>query len=779
MADNNNQQKQIIISIGADTSSIKQEIESVKQEMGDIGKTPIKADSVKSLKQQLKEAKEEAIQLQQAGKMNTESYRNAVTTISTLKDEMDVLARNVQSFDPGNKFQAFGQIAGNAATTVAGLAGALSIVGVDAENAAEVMAKLQGLMLMTTAIDSVGDLTDFWKAFKLRITEATASQTALNTTQMVGVGITKALKIGLASLGIGLVVTAISYLIANFDSIKNSVMKLLPSMGSMGKSFDKIKSIAVGVGNVVIKWIIQPIKTLIYLLQGEWKQAVQAYADGLNVMKNFKDGYDGQEKRNTENRYKEQLEGSIKQQEKQLEILKAGGKSTLAAERKILRDKARLYADDAEKLAEVTHESLVFEAGVRKDAADKAKAAADKAAQARKAAADKAKQERESQLKEISDNEAEVENRIRQFSMSSREKDLDDLEKSFEKKKALYKKFGKSTLQLEEDYYNQRREIDEKYDKGISDFIESVGSERLSQYDKLIEETNKKYDDISKNAIDNQKETLESLRIEAIREIEAIKELDATNTRSQINLTTTESQNTLVTGETPDSAYNKTMNVLAAQRQAETDSYALELQKIGDNQLAKEKLEAEHQARLKSIKDGEAAAAVARTTAQKELDKAEMESKLNQLDTVGNALGNFAQLAGESTASGKALAIAQGTISAITGAIQSFTSMSSIPIVGPALGAVAAAGALAAGYANVKKILAVKVPTKSGSGGTISAPALGSMSAPNISANPQSLLPQDVRVTNSSDTIVQAVISDKELTDNSNRNNFLNNLNSL
>lgn len=62
------------------------------------------------------------------------------------------------------------------------------------------------------------------------------------------------------------------------------------------------------------------------------------------------------------------------------------------------------------------------------------------------------------------------------------------------------------------------------------------------------------------------------------------------------------------------------------------------------------------------------------------------------------------QAAGEQTQAGKALAIAGTTISTYQGATQAFTSLSAIPIVGPALGTIAAGLAIANGLANVKRI---------------------------------------------------------------------------
>jgi len=134
--------------------------------------------------------------------------------------------------------------------------------------------------------------------------------------------------------------------------------------------------------------------------------------------------------------------------------------------------------------------------------------------------------------------------------------------------------------------------------------------------------------------------------------------------------------------------------------------------------------------------------------AGKELDKAELQSKLDTANAIGDAFGSLSELIGKQTAAGKAFAVAQATISAITGAVQSFTSLSAIPIVGPALGVVAAAAALAAGYANIKKIVAVQVPGQAGGGA--SAP---SASVPAIPAAPLAPVQR-------STTIDQASIND-------------------
>ena len=72
------------------------------------------------------------------------------------------------------------------------------------------------------------------------------------------------------------------------------------------------------------------------------------------------------------------------------------------------------------------------------------------------------------------------------------------------------------------------------------------------------------------------------------------------------------------------------------------------------------------------------------------IDKAEKAAKAANLKAVGDLLGNLSSLLGESTAAGKAAAVAQATISTFQAAQSAYASLSGIPVVGPALGAVAA-----------------------------------------------------------------------------------------
>jgi hypothetical protein len=108
------------------------------------------------------------------------------------------------------------------------------------------------------------------------------------------------------------------------------------------------------------------------------------------------------------------------------------------------------------------------------------------------------------------------------------------------------------------------------------------------------------------------------------------------------------------------------------------------------------------------------------------LTRAEQNAKLA---LYADFAGNLSTIFGENTAIGKAAAIASATISTYLAATEAYASLAGVPVVGPVLGAVAAGAAIAAGIANIKKIIEVKIPG-GGGGSSISAPTSISTSVP-------------------------------------------------
>ena len=112
-----------------------------------------------------------------------------------------------------------------------------------------------------------------------------------------------------------------------------------------------------------------------------------------------------------------------------------------------------------------------------------------------------------------------------------------------------------------------------------------------------------------------------------------------------------------------------------------------------------------------------------------EINKTELNAKA---DLTKNTLNDIAVLAGEGSEVGKAAAAGAATISAIQGATAAFSSLARVPLVGPALGAIALAAALVSGYKNVKAIYSVDTGSKGKKGKKVSTPAISKPSMPNI-----------------------------------------------
>jgi len=110
-----------------------------------------------------------------------------------------------------------------------------------------------------------------------------------------------------------------------------------------------------------------------------------------------------------------------------------------------------------------------------------------------------------------------------------------------------------------------------------------------------------------------------------------------------------------------------------------------------------------------------------------------------------NALLGFL---GEGSKAAKAIAIVDATRGAIMGAIQAYQSAAAIPVVGFVLGPVAAAAALAAGMANVRKIAQSpdpKLPGGKGAGGSSSVPSV-TLSQPEANLAVDDIVQTDVGI---------------------------------
>lgn len=133
-------------------------------------------------------------------------------------------------------------------------------------------------------------------------------------------------------------------------------------------------------------------------------------------------------------------------------------------------------------------------------------------------------------------------------------------------------------------------------------------------------------------------------------------------------------------------------------------------------------MDAEHGEDMKRLADAAVKYEEQTEASRKKIADREKKWQKDKYSYIGSLMSSAAKLAGENSAIGKALAVANTTISTYQSAQQAYASQFlPVPdITSPARGALAAAAAVASGLANIKAILAVKTDGKS-----TSMPAVG------------------------------------------------------
>lgn len=199
----------------------------------DTGNT---AESVKNIKTQLREATEELQTLQgQFGALSPEAL-NAARRVAELRDSIQEASEVADLFDPGNKFVTVANAASFAATSFGAVQGALNLVGVEGEAAAEQMAKLQSIMAVADGFSVIADGKKVFDQLSTAISQSTTlmkvndvtTKAASVTMKLFGGSVDttsasfKFLKGAIAATGIGLLVVAISEAVSWFNQLTSA-----------------------------------------------------------------------------------------------------------------------------------------------------------------------------------------------------------------------------------------------------------------------------------------------------------------------------------------------------------------------------------------------------------------------------------------------------------------------------------------------------------------------------------------------------------------------------
>lgn len=177
------------------------------------------------LRQQIREAQLEMVNLAAAGKEGSAEFIAAAEKVGKLKDALGDATDSAAAL--GTAAGKFGTVTKSLAGVAGGFSaiqGAIGLAGGNAKSFEKTMAKVQSAMALTQGLSALAEAGD---SFKNLGKIATSSFQSLGKTAN---GTFSSIKAGIAATGIGLLVVAIGAIAANFEEVKKVVYNLIPGL---------------------------------------------------------------------------------------------------------------------------------------------------------------------------------------------------------------------------------------------------------------------------------------------------------------------------------------------------------------------------------------------------------------------------------------------------------------------------------------------------------------------------------------------------------------------
>ncbi len=204
-------------------ASAKQVEEALKK-LGTSGTT-----GLKSLKTQIREAKEEAQKLSQQFGDNSKQALSAQKNVAKLTEELSDFNQRVKALNPEAKFNAVTNSLQGVLGGIQGVTGALQIFGGESEEVTKIAQKLQGAINLAQGINSIVGLKDAFSNLRvvLGITTVAQQSLAVATTEEAGATVaataaTEGFALALTATGIGAIVVALGALVAAYYAVEKS-----------------------------------------------------------------------------------------------------------------------------------------------------------------------------------------------------------------------------------------------------------------------------------------------------------------------------------------------------------------------------------------------------------------------------------------------------------------------------------------------------------------------------------------------------------------------------
>lgn len=704
--------------------------------------------SVKSFKQELREATNELIKIQAKFGETSKEAIAAAKGVAQLKAQIKDAKEVADLFNPETKFQAFGNAVRASVGGVTALTGAMALFGGESKATQEALLKVQGALALTEGVNTLAD--------------AAKDFTRLKT---VAVEAFQTIKAEIGATGIGLFVLAIGAIVAYWGDIKNAVglasaeQEKALEVAKKDVEIEQRKLDLITSQNNVLKEQGKSQQQILDIQNKQIEATIKASIKQLEAQKVVSDQAVGAALANS-SAIKAILgsSGGIVDKIFSVKSAKEEGDKTNA---EITLQIAKLKDQLAGNNLAITKENASFNAQIRQYNKDAGEAGITDAYKL-------------SQLKLHDAYQAQVEQtKVDVTNVQQRNQIIAGLTAKYNGEAlALAKENKKKTA-------DELRKIQFETDSaGITDQNLLAQLQLKYQFDNDVRQAN--YEIANKK---QREEKVLAITLEYEAKSKAAREKGLIDFEAQIKKGVDAKRQANADIQEADEqlaqdTIDKEAEIISTQRKAALDLADeignLNLDAAGQQAAAQMKqLDDWYKQRYALIKHGGTAEVA--LTRQYEKQKSQIAEIENQarLKAVSQVLGNAAALFEKNTIAYKAFAIAQTVIDTYQSATASYKSLAGIPVVGPALGFAAAAVAIVAGLENVAKITSVDT-----SGTTTSAPGGGASPSAPLTPQPtvgNTQLPQaQLNQINNAANPVRAFVVESDVTTNQQRVRRLN-----
>lgn len=190
-------------------------------------------------RKELKEANGELLKAQSLYGDYSKEAINAAKKVAELRDRIGDAKTMSDAFNPDAKFKALTASLSGVAGGFGAIQGAMALFGVESDNVAKTLLKVQSAMAISQGLNAFGDAIDSFKTLGNQIKATTLYQQANNAVNVIATTIMRALgisvdttsvafnrlKIAIAATGIGLLVAGIAVAVTAFENFAGAAQK--------------------------------------------------------------------------------------------------------------------------------------------------------------------------------------------------------------------------------------------------------------------------------------------------------------------------------------------------------------------------------------------------------------------------------------------------------------------------------------------------------------------------------------------------------------------------